>query len=377
MSARKKSKAKQDLDNVMKGLRTMKKLRNLVIGLLITVLALMMAGCSGGAINGEVTPAEPNPSATDSLSTADPNANAGNVALLSIGTSTIGGAWYPMGGALANVISSYVPNAKASATPSAATVENTQAVMNGIMEIGMATADIPYQVYHGEHEEIPQYEDFRTLTMFSNNIICMLVKDNSPIRSIEDIRGKKLGTGVAGSSAFIIAEKILNAYGIDVDKDLNLYQGGISQQAEALKDGNIDAFIMTFPQGGAAPGLVELDTTEKIRFINMDSEKLKEVNQSSPVFTIGEIPAGYVSSLTEPVNTLVIGCVFMVDASMDEELCYQITKAMFEHKDELDAIHSAWMETNEKTAAVNCPFPLHPGAERYYKEAGFDISVLP
>lgn len=87
----------------------------------------------------------------------------------------------------------------------------------------------------------------------------------------------------------------------------------------------------------------------------MDMEKLKEVNAESPCYTIGQIPAGYVDSLKEPVNTLVIGCVFMVKDTMDEELVYNITKSMFEHKDELDAIHAAWKDTNEKTAAVNCP----------------------
>lgn len=300
-----------------------------------------------------------------------------DMTLLTIGTSTVGGAWYPMGGALANVISSHVHNARASATPSAATIENTQAVKNGTMEIGMATADVPYQVYHGTHPEIPQYEGYRTLAMFSNNIICMLVKEGSPIKTVADIKGMKLGCGVAGSSAFTIAEQIINAYGIDIYSDVQLYQGGISQQTEALKDGNIDAFIMTFPQGGAAPGLVELDTTEKIRFVNFDEEVLKKVNQASPVYTVGQIPAGYVASLKAPVNTLVIGCVFMVDQSMNEELCYDITKAMFEFKNELDAIHPAWKETNKDTAAFNCPFPLHPGAERYYKEAGFKIGILP
>ena len=70
-------------------------------------------------------------------------------------------------------------------------------------------------------------------------------------------------------------------------------------------------------------------------------------------------------------------CLLYTSDTMDEELVYNITKSMFEHKDELDAIHAAWKDTNEKTAAVNCPFPLHPGAERYYKEAGFEISILP
>lgn len=305
------------------------------------------------------------------------SASGRDMTLLTIGTSTVGGAWYPMGGALANLISSHVPNARASATPSAATIENTQAVKNGTMEIGMATADIPYQVYHGTHPAIPQNMGLRTLAMFSNNIICMLVKDNSPVKSVPDMKGKKLGSGVAGSSAFTIGEQIMNAYGIDVYSDVSLYQGGISQQTEALKDGNIDAFIMTFPQGGAAPGLVELDTTEKIRFVNFEEKVLKEVNRASPVYTVGQIPAGYVASLKSPVNTLVIGCVFMVDENMDEELVYDITKAMFEYKDELDAIHAAWKETNKETAAFNCPFPLHPGAERYYKEAGFKIGILP
>ena len=346
-----------------------KSMRILVAVLLTLTLIIGTAGCGQKA--------EPQTPAPDAAPGASQEAAApAGTQLLTIGTSTVGGAWYPMGGALANVISSYVPNAKASATPSAATIENLTLVRSGKMEIGMATADIPYQQYHGL-AGLEKDESLRTLTMFSNNIICILVKDGSPVHSIEDLKGKKLGVGVQGSSAYTIAVAILKAHGIDIEKDVDQYQGGISQQTEALKDGNIDAFMLTFPQGGAAPGLIELDTTEKIRFIDMDMEKLKEVNAESPCYTIGQIPAGYVDSLKEPVNTLVIGCVFMVKDTMDEELVYNITKSMFEHKDELDAIHAAWKDTNEKTAAVNCPFPLHPGAERYYKEAGFDISILP
>ena len=287
-----------------------KSMRILVAVLLTLTLIIGTAGCGQKA--------EPQTPAPDAAPGASQEAAApAGTQLLTIGTSTVGGAWYPMGGALANVISSYVPNAKASATPSAATIENLTLVRSGKMEIGMATADIPYQQYHGL-AGLEKDESLRTLTMFSNNIICILVKDGSPVHSIEDLKGKKLGVGVQGSSAYTIAVAILKAHGIDIEKDVDQYQGGISQQTEALKDGNIDAFMMTFPQGGAAPGLIELDTTEKIRFIDMDMEKLKEVNAESPCYTIGQIPAGYVDSLKEPVNTLVIGCVFMVKDTMDD-----------------------------------------------------------
>lgn len=329
---------------------------------LMTFLVFMAGiamGCGGSASSGGEQP-----------KTSEPKTQ-----LITIGTATVGGAWYPMGGALANVISSYVPNTKATATPTAATIENLSSMKAKKMEIGICTADVPYQVYRGI-KGMEKDENLRSLVMSDSTFVGIIVKKNSGINSFTDLKGKKMGTGIAGSATYFIVEEVLKGHGMTYD-DVQPYKGGNAQQAQALKDGNIDAFIMTIPCGGASPAVVELATTADIKFIPIAKDVLEKINTANPYYTIGEIPVGYIKGLDKPVPTLSIGTVIAIRQDLPEDLVYNITKAMFEHKNELDAIQPQWKLTTKETAAKNIPMPLHPGAEKYYKEAGFPISILP
>ncbi|MGI6453303.1 MAG: TAXI family TRAP transporter solute-binding subunit [Syntrophomonadaceae bacterium] len=334
-----------------------------IIGLitLMMFMAGMVFGCSGDS------------------SSKDPSggqqAGGDKTQLITIGTATVGGAWYPMGGALANVISNYVPNTKANATPTAATIENLSSLKAKTMEIGMCTADVPYKVYRGIGG-MEKDENLRALVMTDPTLVGIIVKENSPYKKFTDLKGKRMGTGVAGSATYFIVEEILKAHDMTYD-DVQPYQGGNAQQATALKDGNIDAFIMTIPKGGASPAVIELDTTCDIRFIPLDKEILQKINAEHPYYVVSEFPVGYIDGMTEPAPTLEIGTVMAIRADLSDDLVYQICKAMFEHKDELDAIQPQWKRTDKETAALNVPIPLHPGAEKYYNENGFAITLLP
>jgi TRAP transporter TAXI family solute receptor len=280
-----------------------------------------------------------------------------------------------MGGALANVISNYVPNTKANATPTAATIENLSSIKAKTMEIGICTADVPYKVYRGIGG-MEKDENLRALVMSDSTFVGIIVKAESPYQSFTDLKGKKVGTGVAGSATYFIVEEVLKAHGWTYD-DVQPYQGGNAQQATALKDGNIEAFVMTIPKGGPSPAVIELATTCNIRFIPLSQEVLETINEANPYYLVSEIPVGYTESVKEPVPALEIGTVIAIRGDLPEDLVYQITKAMFEHKDELDAIQPQWKRTTKETAAVNVPMPLHPGAEKYYRENGFPISLIP
>lgn len=329
--------------------------------LLIFVMVFALAGCSGGSDQGK-----------QEDKTASGNSE--KTTLITVGTATVGGAWYPMGGGLANLISAHVPNTKATATPSGASIENLNSIKNKKMEIGFATADIPYKMYRGI--ETDKNDSFRTMVMNDVTYLVLAVKSNSPIKKFEDIKGKTLGTGVPGSSTYEIVDTVLKAHGMTKD-DVKLYPAGIAQQAEALKDGNIDMFACWIAgTGGAAPALVELATTADIRLIPLSDEIASKINSERPYFIKTQIAAGWLKGLSEPVTTLKAGTAICVSKDLPDDLVYNIVKAMFEFNNELVAVHPNWKYTNKESAAKDMPVPLHPGAEKYYKEIGAEMTYI-
>jgi TRAP transporter TAXI family solute receptor len=294
---------------------------------------------------------------------------------MTIGTATVGGAWYSMGGAMANIISKYIPGIKANAAPTGASIENLESIKNGKMEIGFATTDVPYSMYRG----INGFAENKTFKSLVNNdliYLAVIVKANSPIKKFTDIKGKKLGTGVPGSSNYIIVEEVLKAHGMTYN-DVKPFPAGVSQQATALKDGNVDMFAYVVAgTGGAAPAIVELTTTENVRFIPLEKSVLEKINKAKPYYLIRDIPVGWAKGIDKPVAALAVGTTICVKADLPEDMVYQIVKTMFDHKGELDSIHPQWKMTTKETAAIELPVPLHPGAEKYYKEIGAPIAYL-
>jgi len=294
---------------------------------------------------------------------------------ITIGTATVGGAWYSMGGAMANVISNRMPDVKANATPTGASIENLENIRKGKMEIGFATTDIPYCMYRGINN-LAVNKSFRALMNNDLIYLALIVTENSPIKTFKDIKGKKLGTGVPGSSNYIIVEELLKAHGMTY-KDVKPYPAGVSQQASALKDGNIDMFAYVVAgTGGAAPAVVELATTEKVRFIAVDGKILEKLHNERPYYLLRKIPVGWVKGIDKPILALAVGTTICVKSDLPDELVYRIVKTLFDNKSELDSIHPQWKMTTKETAATDLPVPLHPGAEKYYKEMKIPINYL-
>lgn len=316
----------------------------------------LLMGCQGSSTKSETTKSD-------------------STKYMSIGTATVGGAWYSMGGALANVISKYLPNVKANAAPTGASIENLESIKNGKMEIGFATTDIPYSMFRGINN-FPENKTFRALANNDLIYLAIIVSEKSPIKKFTDIKGKKLGTGVPGSSNYIIVEEVLKAHGMTYN-DVKPYPAGVSQQATALKDGNVDMFAYVVAgTGGAAPAIVELTTTEKVRFIPLDRKILEKINKDKPYYLMRDIPVGWARGIDKPVPALAVGTTICIKSDLPDDFVYQIAKVIFEHKNELDSIHPQWKMTTKETVATELPVPLHPGAEKYYKEIGAPISYL-
>lgn len=339
------------------------------------MLALVLAGAMSLSLAACESSNTTSPNTSGSSSNSNATSTSKSPILITIGTGTVGGGWYSMGGALANVLTEYMPNASVTSIATNASLENMSMLQANKLEIGMANTDVVYQSYYGLND-YAKYEDLNTLCMMDEIYLTLLVAKDSGIESFADMKGKRLGTGTAGSGLYLMVEAILGAYGWTYD-DVVPYQASTAQQGDALKDGNIDAacFLMT-GRSGASASIVEMVSTFDCHLIPFDDEQIKALNEACPYYLDDYIPGGWVESNSEPVHTFGVNTQMLVRSDMDEQVAYDLIKTIVEHLDGLTAIHPAFSVMTDDYIASGMSLPLHPGAERYLKEIGAEISYL-
>ncbi|MCB2227898.1 MAG: TAXI family TRAP transporter solute-binding subunit [Desulfarculaceae bacterium] len=289
---------------------------------------------------------------------------------LSIGTASTGGSWYPLGGGVANMINKYIKGYYASAHPSGASIENIRAVMKGIDALALSMPDAALYAYEGKgaFEGKPQ-KKLRGLFSTYPVDIQFYVLASSPVKTIADIKGKnlKVAVGAPGSGTEKMAQYVLKVYGITYD-DIDEQFLSATETTAAMKDGNIDVGIVTL--GTPAPTLMDLATQREIRFLDIEPEVAQKINKDFPAYFPRTIPAGTYKGMTKPHHTLAWMGLFVVNADMSDKLAYDICKAVFDHKAELDKIHKKFLLINLESATSGMSVPLHPGAIKFFKERG-------
>lgn len=289
---------------------------------------------------------------------------------ISIGTASTGGSWYPLGGGVANMINKYLKGYYASAHPSGASIENIRAVMKGRDALALSMPDAAYYAYTGKgpFEGKPQ-KGLRGLFSTYPVDIQIYVLASSPIKKISDIKGKnyKVAVGAPGSGTEKMAQYVLKVYGITYD-DIDEQFLSATETTAAMKDGNIDVGIVTL--GTPAPTLMDLCTQRKIRFLDIEPEVARKINEDFPAYFPRTIPAGTYKNMDKPHHTLAWMGLFIVSDKMSDKLAYDICRVVFDHKAELDKIHKKFKLISLKTATKGMSIPLHPGAVKFFKERG-------
>lgn len=290
---------------------------------------------------------------------------------LSIATGGTGGVYYPFGGGLAEVIGRHVEGYTASAEVTGASVENMALISRGDSDIGFVLADTAYAAFNGTDPfaERPMPET-RALASIYPNAVQLVVLAESPINSLEDLRGQRVSVGAPGSGTEVNAAALLEANGITYD-DFDAQRLNFNETADALRDGDIVAGFWSV--GPPTSSIMNLAATRSIRLIPISEEEMANAVELEPVFAPYTLQAGIYDGITEDVPTISIPNVLVVHEDMDEELAYQVTKAMFENVDELIAIHPAANDTTVEFSLSSTPVPLHPGALRYYEEVGAEV----
>ncbi len=289
---------------------------------------------------------------------------------ISIATGGTGGVYYPLGGGLANVLSKAIPGTEATAEVTSASVDNIKLVGAGKADVAFTLGDTAADGVNGVgkfKEKVP----VRSVAVLYANKSQWVTVEGTGITKMQDLKGRRIATGAPGSGTEIIAIRILEAYGLNPDKDVTREKLSVAESVNALKDRKIDAF---FWSGGVPTAAVtDLAATPgmKIKLLDHADAVPKLVQKWGPLYVKGNIPAKSYPGQEADVGVADVWNLLVVSDKMDEKLAYQITKAVFESKDELAGVHAEAKNLDLKNQySVGSPVPFHPGAARYFAEKG-------
>ena len=287
-----------------------------------------------------------------------------------IGTGGTAGTYYPVGGMIANAVSQ-PGKIVATAQASNGSLANVNAIAGGSMEAGLTQSDVATWAYTGTgaFEGKPKVADLRLIANLYPESIHLVVKKGSGIRSVADLKGKRVALDEPGSGTLIDARLVLGAYGVK-ESELKPEYIKPNQAGDKLKDGSLDAFF--FVGGAPAGAIAELASSGTgIELVPLSGPQADALRKSSPFFAVDNIPANTYKDVPA-VTTLAVGAQLVTSAKLDTETVYQITKAMYSDATQkaLAAGHAKGKLITKENAVQGAGIPFHPGAEKFYKEVG-------
>ena len=291
---------------------------------------------------------------------------------ISVATGGMGGVYFVMGGGIASLLTKHA-GVEATAEVTAASVDNCKLMGAKKSDLGFVMGDTAYDAFKGQGIFKGRPLPVRTLAILYPGYVHLVVTQGSGIKKVSDLKGKRVSTGAPGSGTEVMALRVLDAGGINHEKDIKKDRLGVSESAGALKDGKIDAFFFT---GGVPTGsILDLSATPgmKIALIAHDDLLPAMVAKSGPIYYKAPIPKKVYSGVDEDVPVSAVGNLLMTYKDLDETLAYNIMKTIFDHLPDLVAIHKEAKSINLKDAANEKGVPYHKGAQKFFKEKGFDV----
>lgn len=283
---------------------------------------------------------------------------------LSVGTGGTAGVYYPLGGAMADLIEIEIENVNVSAQSTGASVENSRLIGDGEVEIAIIQNDIASYAYEGkENFADDAVTNLRGIATLYPEVIQIVVREEADIETIDDLRGKKVAVGAPGSGAEANAKQILNHFGITYD-DLEEDFLSFNEAAGRLSDRQIDAAFVT--AGIPTAAIMDVAASQDISILNFTPEEIASINEAYPYLTGVTVEAGTYSGQEEAANTVALQATLVVSEDLEEDLVYEMTNAIFENRDKLMEAHSRAQDITVETAQDGMTVPLHPGAKEYF-----------
>mgnify|MGYP001180490143 CR=1 FL=1 len=293
---------------------------------------------------------------------------------IAIGTGGTGGVYYPLGGGLANLLTKYVPGWSASAEVTGGSVDNLKLLGAGKNDIALSMVDAGLDALKGQDKFKGNPVGVRTLAVVYPNRMHVVSTEATGIKTFADLKGKRVSTGSPGSATEVMARRLIEAMGLDWDKDLKRDRLGVAESVNALKDGKIQAFFWV---GGLPTAAVtDLGATPGVKIKMIDhSEAVAKMNQKyGPLYAAGEIPAKTYPGQETPNKIAVVWNVLVTTDKMPDDVAYKIVQVIFEKRAEWGQVHKEALTLDMKNQLMsNTPIPFHPGAVKYFAEKGHKV----
>jgi uncharacterized protein len=305
------------------------------------------------------------------------------IQFFSIGTGGTGATYYPLGGTIANAISNPpgsrpceeggscgVPGLIAMAQSSRGSVDNIDGIKTGRFHSGFVQSDVAYWAYTGTgvYNGQTPIEDLRAITALYPEDIQLIARKDAGITSVQDLKGKRVSLDERGSGSYVNAVQILDAFGLsEADVDARFLKS--VSASDAVIAGDLDAFFIT--AGYPTNAIIELASRASITLVPIEGPAAQKIVDTFGFYSIDRIPAGTYEAI-DATDTLAVGAQWVTSSRVDEDLVYAITHTLWNDQTRLllDVGHSKGKSVRLEAALDGIAIPLHPGAERYYREIG-------
>ncbi len=318
----------------------MKKALSLVLALLM-ITAVVLTGCGGSKV-------------------------------LTMGTGGTAGTYYGYGGILGSQIKT-----SAGITVNVVSTDGSKANILGIKagnyQLGTVQSDVMAYAWEGAKtfESNGKINSFRVIGGLYAEAV-QLITTNPDIKTVQDLKGKTVSIGAAGSGVYFNAIDVLSAADIALEDITPTYQS-FNDSAEALKNGTIDAAFVV--AGAPTPAVMDLMAAKQAYLVPIDGEIAASIMASCPYYTESKIPAGTYSGQTEDVTTITVKATLIVSADLDEDTVYNITKAIFDNIEAIKGVHAKGAELSIENATSGMAVPFHKGAAKYFAEKNVTVNA--
>ena len=293
---------------------------------------------------------------------------------ISIATGGTGGVYYPMGGGLAAVLSKHVSGMQATAEVTGGSVDNLNLIASGKPYVGFSMVDVALDASKGKDKFEGRPVNLRTLLVLYPNRMHVVTTEATGIKKMSDLKGKRIATGSAGSATEVMSIRLLEAAGLDPNKDVTRERLSVAESVNAIKDRKIEAFFWV---GGLPTAAVtDLANTPgtKIRMIDHADAVAAMNKKYGNLYYADTIPKATYSGMATDNKMASVANILLVNANMPDDQAYKIVKAVFDHQKDLIAVHQEYANVTiagQKQAST--PIDFHPGAVKYIQEKGGNI----
>lgn len=293
---------------------------------------------------------------------------------ISIATGGTGGVYHPLGGGLGNIISHELKGVTATAEVTGGSVDNLKLVGTGRSDIAFSMVDAAWDAINGAGKFSSKLP-LKAIAVIYPNHMHVVTVEGTGIDKIEDLKGKRVSTGSPGSATELFAFRVLEAANINPDKDITKERLGVAESVNAVKDKKIDAFFWVGGLPTAAVTDLAATPNTKIKFLDIAHLTPKLNEKYGPLYAEATIPKETYSGMEKDNANITVWNILAVNENMSEDMAYNITKIVFEKRDELAKVHKEALNIKpELQSEKRSGIPFHPGALKYFAEKNISVN---